>query len=237
MNVWKIGSRWSESGTPESSVLDVFRKYNILFIGTQGERANAVSINDIVAVSDGLKVVSVGRVLETPRPVTEYSFDEEDLKTYEESDREFYYPSTTGFRVKLFDLEEYDIFQYTRGTIHKANKHWNNIISLYERYESLGHDTKYVETMHETYVNNLREILGDNSPNLRGVFDCWSAEWNFVKMNEKVSIIEKLAKSHKFPIIIDDYKAMQKARGRNDIADAIPRSLAHIISALVSKNK
>lgn len=35
MNVWKIASRWSDKGTPESTVLDIFRKYQVLFAGRE----------------------------------------------------------------------------------------------------------------------------------------------------------------------------------------------------------
>lgn len=38
MNVWKIASRWSYTGTKESSILDIFRKYGIVFAGKKTEK-------------------------------------------------------------------------------------------------------------------------------------------------------------------------------------------------------
>ena len=34
-NVWKIGSRWSHTGTRKSSIIDIFRKYQIVFLGVE----------------------------------------------------------------------------------------------------------------------------------------------------------------------------------------------------------
>ena len=34
-NVWKVGSRWSINGNKESSIIDIFRKYQIVFLGSE----------------------------------------------------------------------------------------------------------------------------------------------------------------------------------------------------------
>lgn len=238
MNVWKVASRWSHTGTPESSVLDIFRKYNVLFIGRQTDRASEeIEIDDIVAVSDGLKIVSVGQILEKPKPVTEYKFDEDDLELCRNQDKNFYYSNNIGFKVKLYNLDEHDIFQYTQRTFHKIHKNHEKVIALYEKYDKLGYDAQFNEKLQERFDSSLREIFGNKIPIPRSIFDCWSAEWGFTEMDEKVTAVEKLAQSNNFGMIIDDYARLQRARNRHDIVDAIPRSLAYIISQMARKNK
>ena len=79
MNVWKVGSRWSESGVPESSIIDIFRKYQLVFAGTDPEGIKArVRVGDLVAVSDGLTIVAVGKVVGEPRTISEFSLEEID---------------------------------------------------------------------------------------------------------------------------------------------------------------
>ncbi|OQY25828.1 MAG: hypothetical protein B6244_14695, partial [Candidatus Cloacimonetes bacterium 4572_55] len=72
MNVWKIGSRWSEDGRWDSSVLDVFWKHGVVFAG--GDRAGLflhAEKGDLVAVADGYSVVGVGKLLDSPKPIAE----------------------------------------------------------------------------------------------------------------------------------------------------------------------
>lgn len=37
-NVWKVGSRWSENGAWGSRIISIFRRSNIVFVGTATER-------------------------------------------------------------------------------------------------------------------------------------------------------------------------------------------------------
>lgn len=61
MNVWKIGSRWSEDGQWDSSVLDIFWKHGVVFVGGNGaSRFLNAKKEDLVAIADGFTIVGVG---------------------------------------------------------------------------------------------------------------------------------------------------------------------------------
>jgi len=124
MNVWKIGSRWGEGGI---SVLHIFRKYNIVFVGEAAESINSVKIGDLIAVTDGIKVVSVGIIASKRKPITEFKFDIQDIET-----KNFNYDDLVdAFKVLLFDLKDEDCFDYSRGKFHKVHgEHESKIIKL-----------------------------------------------------------------------------------------------------------
>ena len=58
-NVWKVGSRWSDKGTPDSSIISIFRRNSIVFVGEDTARErfqNEVKVGDYFAIADGYKV-------------------------------------------------------------------------------------------------------------------------------------------------------------------------------------
>lgn len=113
--VWKIGSRWDDYGAKEASILDIFLKYKIVFAGKYTEKIEAnVSIGDYIAISDGLKIVAVGKVLDKPKEITEYDILPED---YEE--RFHYEDWVIGFKVDIQALSKSEYMDYGRmGTFH-----------------------------------------------------------------------------------------------------------------------
>jgi uncharacterized protein with ParB-like and HNH nuclease domain len=132
MNIWKIATRWSDAGDPDSSIIDIFRKYNVVFAGrSQDYIKGSVKPDDIIAISDGITVVSVGKVIDSPKPLTEFQFDESDIN----SGRFDYDNWVIGFKVKLFDLNNKDCFDYRQGTFHGVNEPYRTKIkSLFEKY-------------------------------------------------------------------------------------------------------
>ncbi len=117
IKVWKIGSRWSDKGVPDSSVLDIFKKYNVAFVGGAKDSISEVKTGDLLAVGDGNTIVSVGIITEMPKPITELIFDEEDQNSGRFDLEEW----VTAFRVVLFDLDRKDMFDYpSRQKFHKA---------------------------------------------------------------------------------------------------------------------
>lgn len=132
MNIWKIASRWSDEGIPSSSILDIFRKYQMVFAGRETNRIkNDVKIGDLVAISDGIKVVAIGKVLTSPKVLTEFKFDEDDLN----SKRFNYEDWVIGFKVKLVDLSDEQKFDYNRGTFHAVHGEYKNKIkTLYDNF-------------------------------------------------------------------------------------------------------
>jgi len=127
MNVWKIGSRWSETGTKDSSVLDIFDKHRIVFAGRKTDTIKSnVKIGDLISISDGLKIVRVGQVISLPKKITEFKFfDKVDKKRFDYNDE------TVGFRVELFKLDESEIFKTSMGTFNKMNKRYDKIKDIY----------------------------------------------------------------------------------------------------------
>ena len=129
MSVWKIASRWSKSGTKKSSVLDLFRKYNIVFAGKKTEKIkNSVKIGDTVAISDGIKVVAVAKVISIPAPITDIA----DIQ-YEDKKRFDYDDWVIAFRVEIYNLSQDEIFKTKMGTFHGMGKYSEKVKELYNK--------------------------------------------------------------------------------------------------------
>ena len=69
--VWKVASRWSETGTADSSILDIFRRHNVVFVGKFQDRFQQIAVGDLIVISDAKRVVAMGLATTPPRPVTE----------------------------------------------------------------------------------------------------------------------------------------------------------------------
>ena len=121
MNVWKIGSRWDESGNPDKSILDIFLKYNIVFAGKSTNYIeNVVEIGDLIAVADGLTIKAVGRVLEKPRYFKQENKEYFEKKIPENLEKELKsygikYPDehVIALPLKLHKLEKDEYFKYS----------------------------------------------------------------------------------------------------------------------------
>jgi hypothetical protein len=129
MNVWKIASRWSKTGTKKSSILDLFRKYNIVFAGKKTEQIrDSVKIGDTVAISDGLKIIAVAKVISTPSSITNFSeIQDDDKKRFEFEDW------VIAFRVEIYNLNQDEIFTTKKGTFHGMGKYTEKVIELYNQ--------------------------------------------------------------------------------------------------------
>lgn len=92
MRYWKIGSRWNAHGDKNSSILDVFLENDIAFVkeeNTRGIMMRDVKVGDIIAISDGQKIVASAEVrtkpdylrnFPSPRPGQNEIFDYEEEK-------------------------------------------------------------------------------------------------------------------------------------------------------------
>jgi len=167
MNIWKIATRWSDKGDPNSSIIDIFRKYNILFAGREQDYIKrSVKPNDIIAISDGITIVSIGKVLDNPKIITKFPLDEIDIN----SGRFDYEDWVIGFKVSLFDLKKEDWFNYRQGTFHGVKgKYRNKIKSLFEKYnEDYTVNSKFsinakTCTLKYNTHNGEETILNDNT--------------------------------------------------------------------------
>ena len=126
MNVWKIASRWSDTGIKQSSILDIFRKYGIVFAGRGTEKIKkSIKKGDLVAISDGLKVVSIAKIISLPTPITSYDIKDEDKQRFDYEDW------VVAFRVEIYNLNDYEIFTTKMGTFHGMGKYSKKIKELY----------------------------------------------------------------------------------------------------------
>jgi len=135
IKTWKVGSRWSNEGYSDTSILDIFRKYNLVFVGEAPDSIFSVKIGDLVAIGDGNTIVSVGIATGLPKPITEMMsvFEEEDRN----SERFGIEDSVTAFNVVLFDLERKDIFEYpSRQKFHSAGGNYTKKIEdlVFEKF-------------------------------------------------------------------------------------------------------
>lgn len=131
-NVWKIGSRWSSWGDASKSVLSIFRRNNIVFLGddSKGRFLNEVKEGDYFAIADGHTVVAVAKAISVPKKLEdmgELLIRDCEKYIFDESDAEY----SVGVKVKIVDLEE--PFKYEkRGTFFAANSIWNKVKKLYD---------------------------------------------------------------------------------------------------------
>lgn len=112
--VWKVASRWSEEGFKESSILDIFRRHNVVFVGKSQHIFNRIVTGDLVVISDGIKIVAMGIATTNPKPVTEMEI------LFSDSDKEYfdYLDTTLGCRVAYTDLKEFQL--YCRKVCHEV---------------------------------------------------------------------------------------------------------------------
>ena len=155
MNVWKIASRWSGKGTKESSVLDLFRKYGLVFAGRETDKIKEkVNPGDLIAISDGLKIVSVAKVISAPVSITSFTIQEEDKTRFD------YNAWVVGFKVEIFNLNQDEIFTTKMGTFHGMGKYSSQVEELFNNKTSLNTDFKI-----DTYTYNIF----DSSPNSKSL--------------------------------------------------------------------
>ena len=148
-NVWKVGSRWSSYGAAGTSIVDIFRRNNYVFVGSAGQRfKESVKKGDYLAIADGLTIVAVAKVLDDkPSDLCELMttnklrFRSSDRERFDYTCPEEYEGWCFGVRVHLVDLPEHERFKYEkRGTFFSANQYWTKIIKLYHRYSSQAFD-------------------------------------------------------------------------------------------------
>ncbi|HWZ94581.1 MAG TPA: DUF262 domain-containing HNH endonuclease family protein [Opitutaceae bacterium] len=116
--VWKVASRWSETGTAESSILDIFRRHNVVFVGKFQDRFQQIEVGDLIAISDAKRVVAMGLAMSLPKPVSELGieFTDDDLSKFDREDH------VLGCRVSFSDLGEEEQPSYRVSTFHSVNE-------------------------------------------------------------------------------------------------------------------
>lgn len=129
--VWKIGSRWSPTGEPCKSVLSIFRRNNIVFVGGQSTSRflKEVKEGDYFAIADGNTVVAVAKAISDPieNLCGLLIIRDNEKNIFDESAAEY----AAGVKVKIVDLDE--PFKYEeRHAFRAALKIWDKVIKLYD---------------------------------------------------------------------------------------------------------
>lgn len=157
-NVWKVGSRWSENGSWESRIISIFRRSNIVFVGTSTERfRNEVREGDYFAIADGYSITSVAKAVSNPIPLSELI--EQNLikvRAGEPFDLKENFTNCYGVKVKIVDLpNDIALWYQKQGTFFKADSIRDEVIKLYEEGLSTQFDIKaYTYRISSTYNQN-----------------------------------------------------------------------------------
>lgn len=130
--VWKVGSRWSLHGSPESSILDIFEHHHVVFVGSYQDRFSHISEGDLMLVSDGKTVVAMGAVTTPPQSLEALAipFTDEELARFD------FEPSVIGCKIDFVALREEDREPYRMGTIHEVHQDADFYRELYQRYRA-----------------------------------------------------------------------------------------------------
>ena len=124
MKVWRVGSNWSGV-----DIFPIFEKNNIVFAGSEVEgHLKKVSLGDLVAITDGQKIIAVGKVL---RVASLSDFDTQYVTDYDDV--------SCIVLVDLFKRETYKnidfgIYDGQGKQFHEAHHEYKtNIISIYKK--------------------------------------------------------------------------------------------------------
>ena len=139
--VWKVASRWSTTGSPESSVLDIFRKHNVVFVGKFQDRFCQIGVGDLIAISDGKMVVAMGLATTLPSPITELGIDfsEEDKACFDCEDY------VLGCRVSFTDLNQDERRSYRVSTFHSVNERADEFREIYRKHHQCFEEEQQFE--------------------------------------------------------------------------------------------
>ncbi|MCF6238432.1 MAG: DUF262 domain-containing protein, partial [Candidatus Marinimicrobia bacterium] len=131
-SVWKVGSRWSYDGNAGSSILDIFRRHNVVFSNANHDRFHQINPGDLIAVSDGKVIVALGRVNSRVTTLNELNLP----FTEQESGRVDPNEPVPAVRLSFIDLKEEDFIDYRIGAIHRVHERAEQLIELYQSYDN-----------------------------------------------------------------------------------------------------
>lgn len=158
-NFWKIGTRWSKNGLPNTSILSLMRRNNIAFVWLEGKKKekflNCVKENDYIALSDGFQIVAIGKVIGEPKLLKEFSNFVITNKDKTEIDID---SNIVGVRISLVDISEEDAecFKYKNRTrFCQLNKENLKIKSYYDDHFN-SFDIK-------SYTENILNLFNDKA--------------------------------------------------------------------------
>ncbi len=135
-NVWKVGSRWSDNGSKESSIISIFRRNNVVFVGQEDRRIafrDSVKQGDYIAIADGYTIVAVAKAISNPTCITKLDIkvSKDEAKWFNPKDCE---PDEVyAVKVKIVDLDETNYLYYEKRTSFcRIYQCADEIVDLYE---------------------------------------------------------------------------------------------------------
>ena len=137
-NIWKVGSRWSDSGTKESCIISVFRRNNVVFVGNN-ERILSVKAGDYLAIADGYNIISVAKAIKDAEYVedmtTKWSIKDEEREILGEFE-----DYAAGIKVKIVDFKPNDRLKYPeRGSFCQISIRQKKLREkIVEKFENQG---------------------------------------------------------------------------------------------------
>jgi hypothetical protein len=130
MIVWRIGSRWDETGVKGTTIIDIFIDYNVLFIGNDKSCVEQVNEGDLFAVTDGYTVVALAKALSSFGPLARFNLplSGEAAKGYDPA-------AQTGCLAHIILLIKDDRFLHKRqGSLCRAPQIRDRVIELWKKY-------------------------------------------------------------------------------------------------------
>ena len=172
MNIWKIASRWSEKGTRESTILNLFWKHNVAFFYPYSEDAhyhiehssqNEDGKHDLIAIADGYTVVAVAKPLSEVKKLSELDvrFSRSDHKQVGDTPLD----EIVGVKVKMFEIPKEDQPWYPVQTRFCHVKSEDILTKIIEQWETLSADKRDSEFNIEASTLRIKTLL-ERSPSV-----------------------------------------------------------------------
>jgi len=136
--LWKIGSRWNATGAPGNSVLGVFNRHQIVFVGSDQDHFARIQMGDLLAITDGALVVAIGEATSLPQAITEMSISFAD----DDEAEDFCYAEVLACKARIVFLKEPDRFQAfdggkgRRGAAFRLPGQLEHVKALWDAYRS-----------------------------------------------------------------------------------------------------
>lgn len=135
--VWKIGSRWSWDGSWASRIISIFRRSNVVFLGSEdANRFNQLVKRDhYFAIADGLTIPAVAKAVSDPMPLNDMIKNNMiKVRKGEPFDLNKDYTGCYGVKVNIVDLpDNLQLIYKKRGTFFRANSQISEqVFKLYE---------------------------------------------------------------------------------------------------------
>lgn len=142
-NVWKIGSRWNPYGAAHASILSIFRRNKVVFVGLNDEQWFFDNVNkgDYFAIADGYQIVAIAKATSEPDYIgklKEIVVTERDNKVFSLEENKDW---AVGVKVQIHDIQksDWDKFYYQkRATICRVN--WQFSRQIIDYYENVSPD-------------------------------------------------------------------------------------------------